>query len=147
MMVGDTTRKPERNENGGVRIVASQQPSSMRSGAGSRDVGVLETVCRAAAVDGARPAKRPGSSFLFPSFDDPAAAIGLAVRFAQRARRHAVPMPASVLALLNAHVGRGDPSCRVVWTWLVRIGLATRSDHVEPSPQPADDPAAGKGTK
>jgi hypothetical protein len=74
---------------------------------------------------------------LFRAFEDPAAAIALAVRFARRARRHGPPMPAPVLALLDAQAEKGDPTCRDVRVWLARSGLAaigTRDGQVEHCP-------------
>ena len=74
---------------------------------------------------------------LFCALDDPAAAIALAVRFARRARRQGLSMPAPVLALLDAHAEKGDPTCHDVRAWLARSGLAaigTRDGHVEHCP-------------
>jgi hypothetical protein len=82
---------------------------------------------------------------LFRAFEDPAAAIALAVRFARRARRQGLSIPAPVLALLDVHADRGDPTCRTVRAWLIRIGLAaigTRDGHVEHCPKPAEAGAA-----
>jgi hypothetical protein len=47
-------------------------------------------------------------------------------------------MPAPVLALLDAHAEKGDPTCRDVLAWLVRSGLAaigTRDGQVEHCPK------------
>jgi hypothetical protein len=91
------------------------------------------------------PNDRSAVLLLFRAFEDPAAAIALAVRFARRARRQDAPMPKPILALLDAHAERGDPTCRDVRAWLARSGLAaigTRDGHIEHCPKPAEAGAA-----
>jgi hypothetical protein len=97
------------------------------------------------------PNDRSAVLVLFRAFEDPAAAIALAVRFARRARRQDAPMPKPILSLLDAHAEKGDPTCRDVLAWLVRSGLAaigTRDGQVEHCPKPDEaGPASTKRMK
>lgn len=57
------------------------------------------------------------------SLDDPAVAVGLTMHFARTAMARGIPMPSSIVRLLESRIHEGDPACRIVGQWLEERGL------------------------
>lgn len=57
------------------------------------------------------------------SLDDPAVAVGLTMHFARTAMARGLPMPNSIVSLLESRIHEGDPACRIVGQWLEARGL------------------------
>lgn len=55
--------------------------------------------------------------------DDPAVAVGLAMHFAKTALARGIPMPRSVIWLLESRIQEGDATCQIVGQWLDERGL------------------------
>jgi len=55
--------------------------------------------------------------------DDPAVAVGLTMHFARTAMARGIPMPNSIISLLESRIHEGDPACRIVGQWLHERGL------------------------
>jgi hypothetical protein len=55
--------------------------------------------------------------------DDPAVAVGLTMHFARTAMARGLPMPNSIVSLLESRIHEGDPACRIVGQWLEERGL------------------------